>query len=79
MAEVKSKGSFDFTLAELQWMITEKVNEMKVQGGCDLILGLTQCEMKMMMDIETHLDRYVSRANTPAAKKWPNSKKGKKN
>lgn len=78
-AEVKSKGGNDFTLEELQWMLFEKTVGMKAQDPDWKALGLDQREMKMMMDIEAHLDRYASRAIAPTAKKWSNSKKGKKN
>lgn len=78
-AEVRSIGDNGFSLEELQWMLFEKIHGLKCQDAVEKVLGLDRREMKMIMDIETHLDRYASRASNPPAKKWSGSKKGKKN
>ena len=77
-AEVKMEPGNEFNLPELYWMIKEKVHSFKIQPATEKWLTLTQREMKMMMAIEAHLDRYASRAKTDTARPKTNWKNGKK-
>ena len=78
-AEAKTDRGSAFSFDDLYWMIKEKTQALKLQKSDEKWLQLGRLEMKMMMDIETHLDRYASRASNSPSKKWSGSKKGKKN
>ncbi|TCU34073.1 hypothetical protein [Rhizobium azibense] len=80
IAEVKNDPTNEFSIDEIQWMLREKTYEMKQQSGDEKLLGLCGRELRMMMELEIHFDRYAMRGSqSGSSKSRSNWKKGKKN